>query len=333
MKLATYQDGSRDGQLVVVARDLQTAHYATGIASRLQQVLDDWNFISPQLQDLYEALNMGKARHPFAFEPERCMAPLPRAHQWLGAQACASHVALVYPAPGKALPGGRRAVALMAPDGASGFAGPRARIAGLDPAQDIDFEAGIAAITGDVPAGVAAEQGLEAVRLLMLVNSVHLRAVQARELERGFGFAQSQPCRTFSPVAATPDELGEAWRDGRVHLGLQTSWNGRKVGLCDAGSGMQLHFGQLVAQAAKARALHAGCVIGSGALGNLALEASGDRGDLPKGFASIAEKRAVEILQEGAASTGFLQPGDVVRMEMKGRDGVSVFGAIEQTLA
>jgi len=333
MKLATYQDGSRDGQLVVVSRDLETAHYATGIAHRLQQALDDWNFIAPQLQDLYETLNGGKARHAFPFDPAQCLAPLPRAYQWCDGSAYLNHVELVRAARGTEVPESYFKEPLMYQGGSDDLQGARAPIRGLDPAWGIDFEAEVAVVTADVPLGATPEQGLDAVRLVMLANDVSLRELIPDELAKGFGFFQGKPATAFSPVAVTPDELGEAWQDGRVHLTLQTTWNGRKVGLCDAGPDMRFSFGDLIAHAAKTRRLAAGTIVGSGTVSNPGVEKDGGRREWPKGYSCIAEKRAMEQLQDGAAKTGYLQPGDTVRIEMKGRDGQSVFGAIEQVVA
>lgn len=329
MKLATYQDGSRDGQLVVVSRDLATAHYATGIANRLQQALDDWNFISPQLQDLSDALNQGRARHAFPFEPARCMAPLPRAYQWADGSAYLNHVELVRAARGAELPDSYFTEPLMYQGGSDDFLGPCDDIRVASEDFGIDFEAELAVVTGDVPMAATPEQGLEAVRLLMLVNDVSLRALIPDELAKGFGFFHGKPSTAFGPVAVTPDELGEAWQEGRVHLTMQVVWNGRKVGLCDAGPDMRFHFGELIAHAARTRRLRAGSIIGSGTVSNPGVEKDGRR-EWPKGYACIAEKRAMEAIQDGVPSTDYMRFGDTIRIEMKGRDGESVFGAIEQ---
>lgn len=324
MKLATYKDGSRDGQLVVVSRDLATAHYASGIASRLQQALDDWNFLSPQLQDLYETLNLGKARHAFAFEPAQCMAPLPRAYQWADGSAYLNHVELVRKARGAEMPDSLRTDPLMYQGGSDDFLGPRDDIVVPSEAMGIDFESEVAVITGDVRLGTAPDAALDAVRLLLLANDVSLRHLIPAELAKGFGFLQSKPATAFSPVAVTPDELGAAWRDGRVHLTLQTSWNDKKVGMCDAGPEMSFHFGQLIAHLAKTRNVRAGSIVGSGTVSNQ---------DWSRGYGCIAEKRAIETIETGAPVTEFMRYGDTVRIEMKGLDGQSVFGAIEQTVA
>jgi fumarylacetoacetate (FAA) hydrolase len=324
MKLATYQDGSRDGQLVVVSRDLATAHFATGIATRLQQVLDDWNFLSPQLQDLYTTLNQGKARHAFPFEPAKCMAPLPRAYQWADGSAYLNHVELVRKARGAEVPESFYADPLMYQGGSDDFLGPCDDIVCPNEEWGIDFEAEVAVVTGDVPMGCTPDQALEGIRLLMLANDVSLRNLIPAELAKGFGFFQGKPATAFSPVAVTPDELGEAWAGGRVHLALQSTWNGRKVGLCEAGPEMTFHFGQLIAHLCKTRNARAGSIVGSGTVSNK---------DWSHGYSCIAEKRAIETLEEGEPKTGFMRYGDTVRIEMKGRDGHSVFGAIEQKVA
>jgi fumarylacetoacetate (FAA) hydrolase len=329
MKLATYKDGSRDGQLVVVSRDLTTAHYATGVASRLQQALDDWNFISPQLQDLSDTLNHGKARHAFPFDPALCMAPLPRAYQWADGSAYLNHVELVRAARGSEVPESYFTDPLMYQGGSDDFLGPCDPIRVADEAFGIDFEAELAVVTGDVPLAATPEQGLDAIRLLMLVNDVSLRHLIPDELAKGFGFFHGKPSTAFGPVAVTPDELGDSWQEGRVHLTMQVSWNGRKVAMCDAGPDMRFHFGQLIAHAAKTRRLRAGSIVGSGTVSNPGVEKNGRR-EWPKGYGCIAEKRAMETLQDGAPQTDYMKFGDTVRIEMKGKDGESVFGAIDQ---
>jgi fumarylacetoacetate (FAA) hydrolase len=332
MKLATYKDGSRDGQLVVVSRDLATAHYATGIAARLQQVLDDWNFLAPQLQDLYQTLNQGKARHAFPFDPKQCMAPLPRAYQWADGSAYMNHVELVRKARGSEVPANYYEDPLMYQGGSDDFLGPCDAARFLDEEWGIDFEAELAVVTGDVPMGASAEQALDGVRLLLLVNDWSLRNLIPNELAKGFGFFQSKPATAFSPVAVTPDELGEAWDKGRAHLVLQSSWNGRKVGMCEAGPEMTFHFGQLIAHIAKTRNVRAGSIVGAGTVSNKGVEDAKGKVDWPKGYSCIAEKRAIETIQDGKPSTGFMRFGDTIRIEAKGKDGQSIFGAIEQSV-
>jgi fumarylacetoacetate (FAA) hydrolase len=321
MKLASYKDGSRDGQLVVVSRDLGTAHYATGIATRLQQVLDDWNFLSPQLESLYNALNHGKARHAFAFDPRLCMAPLPRAYQWADGSAFINHVELVRKARNADMPESFYTDPLMYQGGSDDFLGPCDDIQVPSEKMGIDFEAEVAVVTGDVPMGASPEEALEGVRLLMLANDVSLRHLIPAELAKGFGFFQSKPATAFSPVAVTPDELAGAWQEGRVHLNLESTWNGKRVGLCEAGPEMTFHFGQLIAHIAKTRNVRAGSIIGSGTVSNK---------DWSRGYSCIAEKRAIETIEGGEPKTEFMKNGDTIRIEMKGRDGLSLFGAIDQ---
>jgi len=321
MKLATYQDGSRDGQLLVVSRDLSRAHFATGTATRLQQVLDDWNFLSPQLEDLYATLNDGKARHAFDFDPRRCMAPLPRALQWADGSAFVNHVELVRRARGAEMPASFREDPLMYQGGSDDFLGPCDDAVFGSADWGIDFESEVAVVTGDVLMGATPETALESVRLLMLVNDWSLRNLIPAELAKGFGFLQSKPATAFGPVAVTPDELGSAWRGGRVHLELASVWNGRRVGLCSAGEEMTFHFGQLIAHLAKTRRVRAGSIVGSGTVSNR---------DWSRGYSCIAEKRAIETIESGAPQTAFMQFGDTIRIEMNGDDGQSVFGAIEQ---
>ena len=321
MKLASVKDGSRDGQLVVVSRDLSTAHYATGIATRLQQVMDDWNFLSPQLEDLSQTLNQGKARHAFAFDPRHCMAPLPRAYQWADGSAYLNHVELVRKARNAELPESFYTDPLMYQGGSDDFLGPCDDIVCASEDFGIDFEAEVAVITGDVTMGATPDAALEGIRLLMLVNDVSLRNLIPTELAKGFGFFQSKPATAFSPVAVTPDELGSAWQGGRVHLKLESVWNGQRVGLCEAGPEMTFHFGQLIAHIAKTRNVRAGSIVGSGTVSNK---------DWTHGVSCIAEKRAIETIESGAPKTAFMRYGDTIRIEMKDGDGMSVFGAIDQ---
>jgi fumarylacetoacetate (FAA) hydrolase len=321
MKLATYKDGSRDGQLVVVSRDLASAHFATGIATRLQQVLDDWGFLSPQLEDLYATLNSGKSRHAFAFDTRLCMAPLPRAYQWADGSAFINHVELVRRARQAEVPASFYEDPLMYQGGSDDFLGPcdEATFGSVD--WGIDFESEIAVVTGDVGMGAAPESALDGVRLLMLVNDWSLRNLIPAELAKGFGFFQSKPATAFGPVAVTPDELGEAWSGGRVHLNVESAWNGKRVGLCAAGEEMTFHFGQLIAHIARTRNVRAGSIVGSGTVSNK---------DWSRGYSCIAEKRAIETIESGEPKTAFMQHGDRIHIEVKGRDGHSVFGAIDQ---
>lgn len=335
MKLATYKDGSRDGQLVVVSRDLSQAHYASHIANRLQQVMDDWNFLSPQLQDLYTALNNGRARHAFAFDPQQCMAPLPRAYQFVDSVAYPCQTELARKAHGADATEGDAVTLDMTQACSDALMGPRDAIVCASEDFGVDFGAGVAVLTGDIPMGCPADRALDGIRLVLLAHTVTLRHLMADDQSDGLGGVQSRLGTAFSPVAVTPDELGDAWARGRLQLPLLTTWNGRKVGMCDAGADMAFHFGKLIAYVAKTRPLRAGTVVGAGAVANRGVtkgEGAKARTDWPKGFHSIVQKRTMEALQDGKPSTGYLKYGDTVRSEMKDAAGHTLFGAIEHEL-
>jgi fumarylacetoacetate (FAA) hydrolase len=300
MKLATINDGSRDGQLAVVSRDLKTAHIADGIAPTLQAALDDWAFIAPQLAELYEQLNAGRARRPFDFDPARCMAPLPRAYQWAHGSAYVNDV---------------DEDPLMIQGGSHYLLGPMDDIVLAHEEWGIDFGAEVAVITGDVRMGATPDEALAQIRLLMLANDVSLR-----KLER----LQSRPATGFSPVAVTPDELGDNWRGGKVHLPLRSTWNGRLVGQPKAGVDMVFNFPQLIAHLCKTRGARAGSIVGSGTVSNK---------DTSKGYSSIAEQRGLETTEFGQPVTQFMRFGDTIRIEMLDEKGKSIFGAIEQKVA
>ena len=321
MKLATLRDGSREGQLVVVSRDLATAHFASGIAGRLQTALDDWPFHAPQLDELYQALNEGRARHAFAFDPAQCMAPLPRAYQWADGSAYVNHVELVRKARGAEMPPSFWTDPLMYQGSSDDLLGACDDIVCASEEFGIDFEAEVAVITDDVPMGTGAAHCGEHIRLLVLANDVSLRNLIPGELAKGFGFFQSKPATGFSPVAVTPDELGDAWRDGRLHLPLTVHWNGVKVGEPNAGDDMTFGFPQLIAHITRTRNVGTGSIVGSGTVSNL---------DRSRGYCCIAEKRSLEMIADGKPSTPFMKYGDTVRIEMFDRAGKSIFGAIEQ---
>ena len=321
MKLATLKDGTRDGQLMVVSRDLKTAQLADGVARTLQRALDDWTFIAPQLDAIYQDLNQGRARRSFDFEPANCMAPLPRAFQWADGSAYVNHVELVRKARGAELPPSFWEDPLMYQGGSDDFLGPTDDIELFREEWGIDFEAEVAVITDDVPMGVTPDQAHQRIRLLMLVNDVSLRNLSPDELAKGFGFVQSKPATSFSPVAVTPDELDDAWKGGKVHLPLLSTWNGKLVGKPQAGVDMVFNFPQLIAHLAKSRNVRAGSIIGSGTVSNK---------DAKRGYSCIAEQRCLETIAGGAPVTPFMAFGDTIRIEMLGGDGKSVFGAIEQ---
>ena len=330
MKLATYKDGSRDGQLLVVSRDLSQAHYATGVTGRMQALLDDWGFLAPQLQDVYDALNAGRARHAFAFEPERCLAPLPRAHQWVGGGAYPSHARLLHQAWPLhwALPPQFEPQMAQGPSG--DFAAPTDEVRVASEALQVDFSAELVAVTGDVRQGVSAEQALDSVRLLGLANVTQLCRLLEAEHASGWGLLQATPSVAMAPVLLTPDELGSAWAEGRAQLTLQCTWNGRKFGLCDTAA-MDFGFGELLAHAAKTRRLRAGTLVGSGVISNAGTPDDNGRTAWPKGFCSLRERQAMEQVQDGQVRTGYMRFGDTVRLDLRS-EGRSLMGAIEQTL-
>ncbi|MBI3144138.1 MAG: fumarylacetoacetate hydrolase family protein [Pseudogulbenkiania sp.] len=323
MKLATYQNHTRDGQLMVVSRDLTRAVAVPHIAATLQAALDDWSNVEPALQDIYRALNRGDAAGAEAFDPTRCHSPLPRAYQWADGSAYLNHVELVRKARGATVPESFYHDPLMYQGGSDNFLPPHAPIPLRDEAWGLDFEGEVAVITGDVALGAGVEECGRAIRLLMLVNDVTLRNLIPNELAKGFGFFQSKPATAFSPVAVTPDELGDAWRDGKVHLPLLVDYNNAFYGRPDAGVEMQFNFPQLVAHVSKTRTLAAGSIVGSGTVSNH---------DRSVGSCCLAEQRMIEIIDSGAATTPFMKLGDKVRIEMKDANGESLFGAIEQTV-
>ncbi len=321
MKLATINDGTRDGQLAVVARDLKTAHLADGIAPTLQAALDDWAFIAPQLDELYQALNGGRGHRSFEFDPATCMAPLPRAFQWADGSAYVNHVELVRKARGAEMPASFWEDPLMYQGGSDDLQGPMADIALAHEEWGIDFEAEVAVITGDVAMGATPDEAFQQIRLLMLVNDVSLRKLIPDELAKGFGFLQAKPATSFSPVAVTPDELGEAWKGGKVHLPLRSTHNGKLVGQPNAGIDMVFNFPKLIAHLCKTRNARAGTIVGSGTVSNK---------DARAGYSCIAEKRCLEMIADGAAATPFMQFGDTIRIDMLDADKKSIFGAIDQ---
>jgi len=324
MKLATIKDGTRDGVLAVVARDLKTAVIADGIAPTLQRALDDWQFISPQLERVYEELNAGRAHRTFDFDPKQCMAPLPRAYQWADGSAYVNHVELVRKARNAEMPESFWHDPLMYQGGSDDFIGPTDDIVLASEEWGIDFEAEVAVVTDDVPMGTRADEALGHIKLLMLVNDVSLRNLIPAELAKGFGFFQSKPASAFSPVAVTPDELGSAWDGGKIHLPLRVTWNGALVGQPNCGVDMVFSFPQLIAHLAKTRNARAGSIIGSGTISNK---------EAKKGYACIAEKRCLETIADGEPKTPFMKFGDTIRIEMLDANGKSIFGAISQQVA
>jgi len=333
VKLASLKSG-RDGRLVVVSDDLTGYTDASAIAPTLQRALDEWDRCAPRLRELSDALNKGQApRQPFV-EAE-CASPLPRAYQWADGSAYVNHVALVRKARRAEMPESFWTDPLMYQGGSDTFLAPHEPIPLADEAWGCDLEGEVAVITGDVRQGATREEALAAIRLVVLVNDVSLRNLIPNELAKGFGFFQSKPSSAFSPVAVTPDTLGGAWREGKLHLPLRVALNGEPFGKANAGVDMTFDFGTLVAHAAKTRDLGAGSIIGSGTVSNR--DAEGGPGkpirDGGLGYSCIAEGRTVETLLAGAPKTPFLRRGDRVRIEMLDEAGRSLFGAIDQVVA
>ena len=333
MKLATLKDGTRDGVLVVVSGDLTRAMPVGDTARTLQAALDDWDRVAPKLAELYAVLDggEGRTRDAITFDVKLAHSPLPRAYQWVDGSAYVNHVELVRRARGATMPPEFWTDPLMYQGGSDSSIGPCDDIVFPDETWGIDFEGEVAVITGDVPFGVAPDAALAQIRLLMLVNDVSLRNLIPAELAKGFGFLRSKPASSFSPVAVTPDELGGAWHDGKVHLPLVTHFNGALFGRPNAGVDMTFSFPQLIAHVARTRELEAGTIVGSGTVSN---KENGGPGRPAAaggaGYACIAEQRTVESIVSGKALTPFMHFGDRVRIEMFDAAGRSIFGAIDQ---
>lgn len=325
MKLASIKSStSRDGTLCVVDRTLSRAALASHIAPSLQNALERWDEVQPALLVLSNALNEGLALNAsFEFNPEACLSPLPRAYQWADGSAYVNHVELVRKARNAIMPDNFWTDPLMYQGGSDGFLGPCDPILVADEAFGIDFEAEVAIITNDVPMGIKTEQAQEHIRLLMLVNDVSLRNLIPDELAKGFGFFHSKPASSFSPIAITPDELGDAWDGGRVNLPLYSYLNNQLFGKPNAGIDMTFSFPQLIAHAAKTRTLSAGTIIGSGTVSNI---------DRSKGSSCIAERRTLETLEHGKAITPYMRFGDRIRIEMIDEQQHNIFGSINQMI-
>lgn len=320
MKFATCHDGSRDGQLWVVSRDLTLAVPATGISVSLLAAIEDWDAVSPHLASLYDRLNAGEEPFATRFEPRRCLAPLPRAPQWLDASAFLNHGRLMDKAFDNPPNPDFETIPLIYQGASDDFRGPLADVEFPDDALLIDMEGEFGVVLSDVPMGTAAEQAEAHIRLLVQINDWSLRALGPREMRAGFGFLQAKPSTAFAPVAITPDELGPHWAKGRVNLPLHVEINGREVGRA-RGDEMHFSFGQLIAHCARTRRLSAGTILGSGTVSNAGRDA---------GSSCISEIRVIELLDQGAARTPFLTWGDRVRMEARLPDGSAPFGVIDQ---
>ncbi len=320
MKLATLDDGTRDGSLLVVRRAGDRWVRASYIAPTLQRALDEWDEVEPLLRALAADLEAGRAPRSEPCDPTLLRAPLPRAYEWVDGSAYLSHIILVRKARGAEPPKTLYTDPLVYQGGSGVMIGPRAPIDLVDASLGLDLEGELAVVLGDTPIGTTREQAASHVRLLMLVNDVTYRNLVPVELEKGFGFFCSKPASAFSPLAITPDELGSSWREGRAALPLHCTVNGQRIGEPDA-SAMHFSFHDLIAHIAKTRAFTAGTILGGGTVSNE---------DERHGVACLAEQRTREALAHGAPKTPFLQAGDRVRIEMLHPDGTSLFGCIDQ---
>ena len=323
MKLATLKDGSRDGTLLVVSKDLKRAQKVDHIAPTLQAALDDWNYLLPFLSDAAHSVEMKQTNRSFDLDPRQLMAPLPRAHQFADGSAYLIHAELIRRSRKQELSADFKKEPLMYQGCSDPLLGPCDDIVAASEEHGIDLEMELGVVTGDVPMGLDKERAGAHIRLLLLLNDISLRALVPAELAKGFGFFHGKPPSSFAPVAVTPDELGEAWDGKRAHGPVRAWVNGALLGEPDAGADMHFDFPRLIAHAAKTRPLSAGAIIGSGTVSNR---------DRKKGAGCLFERRAEEILKEGKAKTPFLKFGDRVRIEMLGPDGKSVFGAIDQAV-
>ncbi|HEU4781044.1 MAG TPA: fumarylacetoacetate hydrolase family protein [Steroidobacteraceae bacterium] len=321
MKLATLRRGDRDGRLAIVNRAMTHCLLVPGIAPTLQAALDDWAAVGPRLAERAAALERNTAHSDvMPFDATQCAAPLPRAYHWVDGSAYVNHVELVRKARGADMPASFWTDPLVYQGGSDDLLGPRDDVPFSDAAWGIDLEAEVAVITDDVPMGTTVANAALHIKLIMLVNDWSLRGLIPGELAKGFGFYQSKPATAFSPVAVTPDELGEAWRDTKVHRPLVSRINGQDFGQPDAGTDMTFSFAQLIAHVTKTRKLGAGTIIGSGTVSNY---------DRSRGSSCLAEKRTLEQLESGSPRTPFLQFGDRVSIEMFDTNGRSIFGALD----
>ncbi len=321
MKLASLKAGGRDGTLIVVSDDLKKAVDVEGIVPTLQKALENWQGVHNELDQVYALLNAGEARDAFALDMKALASPLPRAYQWLDASTYLNHVELVRKSRGAEMPESFLTDPLMYQGGSDVLLGPHDDIPIPDEKAGIDFEAEVAVVTDDVPMGVTPEDAVSHIKLVMLVNDVSLRYLAMPEIAKGFGFLQAKPASAFSPVAVTPETLGDAWKDGKIHLPLLSYYNGKEFGRPNAGVDMVFNFPTLIAHAARTRHLSAGTIIGSGTVSNK---------DKSVGSSCIVEKRTIEKLESGESVTPFMNYGDKVKIEMRDTQGKSIFGAIEQ---
>ena len=321
MKLGSLKEGGRDGTLVVASRDLAHAVRVPHVAATLQAAIEAWDATAPELEKIYGGLNSGHRDDAFDLDIADLASPLPRAYQWADGSAYLNHVELVRKARGAEMPPSFLKDPLMYQGGSDAFIGPRDPILVASEEYGIDMEAEVAVVTNDVPMGVSAKKARDHIKLIMLVNDVSLRGLIPGELAKGFGFFHGKPATAFSPVAVTPDELGDAWDGAKLHLPLDVYLNGDQVGRANAGVDMQFGFDELIAHAAKTRVLGAGAIVGSGTISNR---------DRSVGWSCIAEVRMIETIEDGAPKTPFMKFGDHVRIDMLNGDAQSIFGAIDQ---
>ncbi|MGA0236074.1 MAG: fumarylacetoacetate hydrolase family protein [Alphaproteobacteria bacterium] len=321
MKLASLKAGGRDGTLMVVSNDLTRMATASSVAATLQQAIETWESAGPALAQLAAEVENGTIETQ-PYDPDALASPLPRAYQWADGSAYLSHMRLVRKARGAEMPTGAETDPLMYQGGGDHFLTPTEDIPITDTGWGLDFEGEIAVITDDVPRGVSVEQAASHIKLVMLCNDISLRIVMKPELVKGFGFYQSKPASAFSPICVTPESLGEAWDGAKINLPLVTTYNGEEFGRVPAGKDLNFDFADLIAHAAKTRELRAGSIIGSGTVSNSNHEEVGS--------SCLAEKRMIEIIETGEATTRFMVPGDTIRFEMFDDSGASIFGAIDQ---
>ena len=323
MKLASLKAGGRDGTLMVVNNDLTRMAPATSVAQSLQQAIETWDTSAPALAQLAADVDASRIGSQ-AYDPELLASPLPRAYQWADGSAYLSHMRLVRKARGAEMPPGAETDALIYQGGGDHFLAPTEDIPIRDTGWGLDFEGEIAVITDDVPTGVSIEDAAQHIKLVMLCNDISLRIITKPELVKGFGFYQSKPASSFSPVCVTPESLGDAWDGAKINLPLKTIYNGAEFGNVPAGKDLAFNFAQLIAHAAKTRELRAGTIIGSGTVSNT--------NHAEVGSSCLSEKRMIETIETGEPTTRFMEPGDTIRFEMFDEVGASLFGAIEQTV-
>lgn len=323
MKLASIKSNNRDGSLIVVSSDNKWAVSASSIVKSLREAIENWSSVQPVLENLYKELNTSKLSSAFIIEEEQLCSPLPRSFAWIDGSAYIQHIKLVRKARGAPLPETLETIPLIYQGGSDTFLGPYDDIPQEDFSHGTDFEAEVGVITNDVPIGITPEKALDHIILFVLINDISLRGLIPEELKRGFGFFQGKPSSSFAPFTVTKEELGEDWKEGRIHLPMLVDFNGKFFGQASA-SEMHFHFGEIIAHAAKTRNLSAGTIVGSGTVSNQ---------DTSAGCSCIAEKRMLEKINTGKAKTDFMKVGDWVKIEMINKSGKNIFGTIRQKVS